>query len=126
MALFALELLHRLEELPARQGRRLSFRVGINSGPLVAGVIGRSKFQYDLWGDTVNVASRMESHGVAGQVHVTKATYELLKDDFECVCRGEVQIKGKGNMETWFVVGPKDRPSQAPAAHSSSERGMTW
>lgn len=117
MALFALELIHRLEEMPARHGTRLSFRVGINSGPLVAGVIGRSKFQYDLWGDTVNVASRMESHGVAGKIQVTSATHELLKDDFECVNRGEVQIKGKGNMETWFVVAPKDRPPQALAGH---------
>jgi guanylate cyclase len=115
MALFALELTRRLEEMPARYGRRLSFRVGINSGPLVAGVIGRSKFQYDLWGDTVNVASRMESHGVAGKVHITNATYQLLKDDFECISRGEVQIKGKGSMETWFIVRSKDRPPQMPA-----------
>jgi adenylate cyclase len=107
MALFALDLVHQLEEMPARRGKRLSFRVGMNSGPLVAGVIGRSKFQYDLWGDTVNVASRMESHGEAGKVQVTRATYELLKDDFECVCRGVVPIKGKGDMETWFVVGRK-------------------
>jgi len=110
MALFALELVRRLEDMPPRHGQQLSFRIGINSGPLVAGVIGRSKFQYDLWGDTVNVASRMESHGVAGKIQVTTATYELLKDDFECVSRGEVPIKGKGKMETWFVVRPKERP----------------
>jgi len=111
MALFALELVRLLDEMPARHGRRLSFRVGINSGPLVAGVIGRSKFQYDLWGDTVNVASRMESQGIPGKIQVTAATRELLKDDFECVSRGEVPIKGKGEMETWFVIAPKDRPS---------------
>jgi adenylate cyclase len=120
MARFALELIDQLEEMPARHHQRLSFRVGINSGPLVAGVIGRSKFQYDLWGDTVNVASRMESHGVPGKVQVTKATYELLKDDFDCISRGEVQIKGKGNMETWFVAGLKDRPPQASAIHSAN------
>ncbi len=122
MALFALELVRRLEEVPPRHGQRLSFRIGINSGPLVAGVIGRSKFQYDLWGDTVNVASRMESHGLAGKIHITGATYELLKDDFECVRRGEVQIKGKGNMETWFVVGPKDRPPHASTGFISTGR----
>ncbi len=115
-ARFALDLIRQVEAMPPRHGQHLSFRIGINSGPLVAGVIGRSKFQYDLWGDTVNVASRMESHGVAGKVHITNATYQLLKDDFECVSRGEVQIKGKGNMETWFVVAPKDRPAQVSAS----------
>jgi guanylate cyclase len=113
MALFALDLVRQLEEMPARQGNRLAFRVGINSGPLVAGVIGRLKFQYDLWGDTVNVASRMESHGEPGKVHISEATYELLKDDFECVRRGVVPIKGKGEMETWFVVGRKNWAAQA-------------
>jgi guanylate cyclase len=121
-AKFALDLIRQLGEMPARHGQHLNFRIGINSGPLVAGVIGRSKFQYDLWGDTVNVASRMESHGVAGKVQVTRATYELLKDDFDCIGRGEVQIKGKGNMETWFVVAQKDRPPQAPAPHIAGER----
>jgi adenylate cyclase len=120
MVQFALDVVGRLEEMPPRHGQRLSFRVGINSGPLVAGVIGRSKFQYDLWGDTVNVASRMESHGVPGKVQVTSATYELIKDDFECVSRGEVQIKGKGNMRTWFVVAPKERPPQTRALENSS------
>lgn len=109
MALFALDMVRGLEEVPARRGKSLVFRVGINSGPLVAGVIGRSKFQYDLWGDTVNIASRMESHGEAGKVHITGATYELLKDDFECVSRGVVPIKGKGKMETWFLVARKTR-----------------
>jgi adenylate cyclase len=115
MAQFALDVVDRLEEMPPRHGQRLGFRVGINSGPLVAGVIGRSKFQYDLWGDTVNVASRMEAHGVPGKIQVSNATYELIKDDFECVSRGEVEIKGKGIMNTWFVVAPKERPPQAPA-----------
>jgi len=105
----ALDITQGLEQLPDRNGKRLAFRLGINSGPIVAGIIGKMKFQYDLWGDTVNIASRMESHGEVGRVHVSAATYELIKDDFECVSRGTIPIKGKEEMETWFVVGPSNR-----------------
>ena len=104
MAGFALDMIRGLEEVPARQGKRMAFRVGIHSGPLVAGVIGESKYQYDLWGDTVNIASRMESHGAAGKVHISKSTYDLLGDEFECVPRGRIAIKGKGGMETWYLI----------------------
>jgi len=90
-------------------GHRLAFRIGINSGPLVAGVIGTRKFIYDLWGDAVNTASRMESHGSQGAVQITRATYELIRDDFECVPKGSVAVKGKGDMEVWCVQGR--RPS---------------
>lgn len=107
MAMFAIDMLAELENFPARNGKRLEFRVGINSGPLVAGVIGKSKFHYDIWGDTVNVASRMESHGETGKTQISKNTYELIKDDFECVSRGNIPIKGKGEMETWFLVGAR-------------------
>jgi len=107
IAQLALEMVGQVEGLPARNGRRIDFRLGINSGPLVAGVIGKTKFHYDLWGDTVNTASRMESHGEAGKVHITRSTYELLKEDFHCTPRGMVLIKGKGEMETWFLVGRK-------------------
>ena len=72
-------MLSGLEALPPRYGQRVAFRIGVNSGPLVAGDIGRAKFQYDLWGDTVNVASRMESTGVAGRVQVSDDTYQLIK-----------------------------------------------
>ena len=100
---FALEMLQGLENIPARGGKKMAFRVGINSGPLVAGVIGRAKYQYDLWGDTVNIAARMESSGEPGRVHISQATYELIHKDFECISRGIIPIKGKGEMETWFV-----------------------
>jgi guanylate cyclase len=88
-------------------GRRLTFRIGINSGPVVAGIIGRRKFIYDLWGDTVNTASRMESHGHGGSIQITDATYELIKDEFACSPGGVKSVKGKGEMRVWFVLGPR-------------------
>jgi adenylate cyclase len=87
--------------------RQLRFRMGINSGAVVAGVIGRKKFIYDLWGDAVNTASRMESHGDSGSIQITRATYELIQDDFACEAKGTIQVKGKGEMETWHVVREK-------------------
>ena len=88
-------------------GRRLTFRIGINSGSVIAGVIGRNKFIYDLWGDAVNTASRMESHGKGGIIQITRATYELVKDEFLCEPQGKVYVKGKGEMEVWFVRGER-------------------
>jgi len=86
-------------------GRRLAFRIGINSGPVVAGVIGRRKFIYDLWGETVNMASRMESHGTSGVIQITRNTFDLVGEHFDCQARGPVEVKGVGRVETWYVTG---------------------
>jgi adenylate cyclase len=86
------------------QGRRLRFRIGINSGPVVAGIIGRKKFSYDLWGDAVNVASRMESAGTAGRIQITDNTRRLVEDSFICESSGTATIKGRGEMPVWFLV----------------------
>jgi guanylate cyclase len=105
MALMAIDMREAMRSQDAVGHLGLEIRIGINSGPVVAGVIGRKRFLYDLWGDAVNTASRMESHGSPGQIQVTRATYELLCDEFELTPRGTVPIKGKGDVETWFLVG---------------------
>lgn len=102
----ALEMNDYLARRGTSQSHDLQFRIGINSGPAMAGVIGHHKFHYDLWGDAVNVASRMESHGLPGQIQVGRSTFELIKDQFECEPRGPIEIKGKGMMDTWWVRGP--------------------
>ena len=98
-------MLKRKAEREAQNLPAFDMRVGIHTGPVVAGIVGVKKFQYDIWGDTVNTASRMESSGAIGKVNISQATYELLKDDpqFRFESRGKVDVKGKGEMEMWFV-----------------------
>ena len=105
IALLALDMVESAAPGGACDDLDLQLRIGINSGPVVAGVIGRRKFLYDLWGDAVNIASRMESAGTPGRIQVTQHTYELLKDEFQLEQRGTIAVKGMGEMETWYLLG---------------------
>jgi adenylate cyclase len=116
MALMAIDMREAMRSGDAIGHLGLELRIGINSGPVVAGVIGRKRFLYDLWGDAVNMASRMESHGTPGQIQVTRATYELLRDEFDLEARGTVPIKGKGDVETWYLVDHRDASAQREEA----------
>ena len=107
MARLALDMCTCVDELRAAGEDRIDFRIGMNSGHCVGGVIGLRKFAFDIWGDPVNTASRMESHGVPGRIHLSEATYELIREEFECEPRGTIEVKGKGLMRTWVLVGER-------------------
>jgi class 3 adenylate cyclase len=107
MCNLALEMQEALTQVNQGLQVPLDARFGINSGPVVAGVIGLRKFAYDIWGDTVNVASRMESHGVKNRIQIASNTYELVKDHFACEERGFIEVKGKGTMHAFWLNGKK-------------------
>jgi adenylate cyclase len=125
MGLMAIDMREAMRSEGAVGQLGLELRIGINSGPVVAGVIGRKRFLYDLWGDAVNMASRMESHGTPGQIQVTRATYELLCDEFVLEPRGTVPIKGKGDVETWYLVRRRAKTADATRDEPESHRRAT-
>ena len=109
MVLAALEIARFVDaskELNAQNQTRFKIRIGINTGPIVAGVVGIKKFSYDIWGDTVNIASRMESNSEPGKINISEYTYQIIKNDFECEYRGEIEVKNKGMMKMYFVNNP--------------------
>jgi PAS domain S-box-containing protein len=107
IAEMALDMQKAVIEFNQAHHKALSLRIGIHSGPVVAGVIGIKKFLYDLWGDTVNIASRMESHGLAGRIQISEDTFHILPDQYVIFKRGLISIKGKGAMNTYFLLGRK-------------------
>jgi class 3 adenylate cyclase len=103
----AMKIDEEVKKFSSMAGIDIQLRIGLHSGPVVAGVIGLKKTIYDLWGDTVNVAARMEHHGVPGRIQVSRATYKLVKDKFNFINRGKIEVKGKGMMNTYILVGKK-------------------
>ncbi|MEM6502126.1 MAG: adenylate/guanylate cyclase domain-containing protein [Cyanobacteria bacterium P01_C01_bin.89] len=99
----AIAMQHQIRAFNYRNETKITIRIGVHTGPVVAGVIGQKKFIYDLWGDSVNIASRMESHGVAGKIQVSEVTYELLKGEYHLEFRGNIKVKGKGKMNAYFL-----------------------
>jgi adenylate cyclase len=107
VAEMALDMQTAITRFDNPQGEPLSLRIGINTGPVVAGVIGTQKFSYDLWGDTVNIASRMEAHGLGGVIQVAPATYQRLRGSYQFTERGKINVRGRGKMSTYLLTGRK-------------------
>ena len=96
-------MLQRKKEKEARGEIPFLLRIGIHTGPVVAGIVGVKKYAYDIWGDTVNLAARMEQNSEAGKINISGSTYELVKDKFKCEHRGKIQAKNKGEIDMYFV-----------------------
>jgi guanylate cyclase len=122
LALLALDMQAAMRSVDDVGHLGLELRIGINSGPVVAGVIGRKRFLYDLWGDAVNTASRMESHGTSGRIQITRATKELLGDEFVLEPRGTIPVKGKGEMEAWYLVRRRSTTTASAEPGTEPER----
>lgn len=112
VALASLEMIQALDAVNSKNQFDLELRIGIHCGPLTAGVIGQHKFAYDIWGDTVNIASRLESHGLPGRIQVSKSVFDHLHPEFAFETRGEIEIKGRGRMKTWLLINQKEAECQ--------------
>jgi class 3 adenylate cyclase len=112
-ALEILEFVEAAKKVDSEDHVRFDVRIGINSGPVVAGVVGTKKFAYDIWGDTVNIAARMESASEEGKINIAENTYELVKDYFDCENRGNIAVKNRGELSMYYVLGKKTQSQSA-------------
>jgi class 3 adenylate cyclase/HAMP domain-containing protein len=120
MAKMALSMYDCLDDFNNEYGESLNLRIGIHTGPVVAGVMGKKKFTYDLWGDAVNTASRMESHGIPGIVHISASTYNYIKNEFHIESRGKIDVKGKGKMSTYILKKSADHEFDRDYIHKNN------
>jgi len=118
-----LDMLALVASVAAELGHRLELRLGVHTGPLAAGVIGTRKFSYDLWGDTVNIASRLESHGVVGAIQLSEATWRRIKGHFEATPRGQIQLKGRGDIAAFLVTPPQGARQTTSASAPETSTG---